>query len=362
MTSGRPNAVMDFSFTGGSAGNFLLRNFSPENEIHLAKPSIPIHPEGKEAEIDNHAPHILPSGVHHIPVLLKEILTFLQVKRDGTYVDCTVGEGGHAEAILEKLGEEGFLLGLDKDEKSLASARQRLKNFGSRFRLVKEDFRKLPLRLEQIGISKVDGVLLDLGFSSYQLQDYSRGFSFREEGPLDMRMDASSPLKAQEIVNSFSYQDLRRILIEYGEERRASSIARIIVKEREKREITSTLDLASLVARAVCLSVSRRSGRKRSRIHPATHTFQALRIAVNQELETLQEILHKAPSLLKPTGRICVISYHSLEDRIVKRAFLAAEGTLRIITRKPVTPSREEIESNRRSRSAKLRVAEGVGS
>jgi len=361
MLSVRFDQVMDHELLRISAENPSLPNPALKDILKLEKPLIPVYLGGKEAKMNHFASNLRPQ-IRHIPVLLKEVLTLLEIKKDGIYVDCTIGEGGHSEAILKELGGKGLLIGLDKDEKSLNIARERLKDFSNKLKLVKDDFKNLPLRLKQMGIDKVDGLLFDLGVSSYQLQDSSRGFSFQEDGPLDMRMDSSSPLTAREVINKFSFPDLRKILIQYGEERNASRIVRRIVREREKEEVISTRQLAALVARAAYPPRRNVGGRRRSRIHPATRTFQALRIAVNQELENLPEVLSKVHHLLKPKGGVGVISYHSLEDRIVKRAFRKAqkEGTLQIITPKPVTPTSEEVNNNRRSRSAKLRVAEGV--
>ena len=289
----------------------------------------------------------------HIPVLLDEILQYLRIKEDGIYVDCTVGEGGHAEAILEHINKKGLLIGLDKDEKALRRAEERLKIVAENFCLLKSDFVHLPSQLERIGIHQVDGVVLDLGLSSFQLEEASRGFSFRKNGPLDMRFDTSSPVRAEELVNELPYSELERILRNFGEERKASLIARRIVQRRKEKRIRTTFELAEIARKAL-----RRTGR----IDPATRTFQAFRIATNRELESLQKVLPEAPSLLKPGGRVCVISYHSLEDRIVKRSFKEAEGRgiLKIITRKPVSPSIPEIQRNPHSRSAKLRAGEGV--
>lgn len=291
----------------------------------------------------------------HVPVLLDEVLHYLDIKENGIYVDCTIGEGGHSEAILEKLnGERGLLIGFDKDKEALEIAKKRLNPKKKNFVLINEDFLNLPLQLKKLKINKVDGLLFDLGMSSLQLKNPSRGFSFKNNGPLDMRFDISSTLTCEKLVNEAPYAELYRILKDFGEERRASLIARRIVERRERQKLETTFELSEVVSRTI--------GRGKGKTDPATRTFQALRIAVNRELESIKEILVQVPNLLKERGRICVISYHSLEDRLVKNSFKAAKekGLLKVITKKPVRPSREEITSNPRSRSAKLRVAEGV--
>lgn len=292
--------------------------------------------------------------IFHVPVLLNEILQHLALKKDGIYVDCTVGEGGHAEAILEHIGEGGLLIGLDKDEKSLEVAGERLARIGKKFMLIKSDFLNISSQLNKLKIDKVDGMLFDFGISSLQLEDVSRGFSFRNNGPLDMRFDTASLLTCEELVNETPYLELCRILKEFGEERRASLISRRIVKRREEKKLKTTFELSEIVSRAL--------GRGRGKIDPATRTFQAFRIAVNREIESIEKVLPQIPDLLREGGRVCVISYHSLEDRLAKRSFKAAKekGILRIITKKPIRPSSKEIFDNPRSRSAKLRVGERV--
>ncbi len=304
---------------------------------------------------------------YHIPVLLKEVVTQLQPKTGGLYLDCTVGGGGHAAEILRACGPDGRLIGVDWDEEAIAQTRERLGEFGARVGLVRANFVELDSVLMNLGVTTVDGVLFDLGVSSRQFDEPSRGLSFLREGPLDMRMSRQLGATARDILRTASLEELARIFREYGEERRARAIAQEIMRERGRKEIETTTQLARLVERVL--------GRKRGQIHPATRVFQALRIAVNNELENLRNGLEKAAQVLKSGGRLAVISFHSLEDRIVKRFFLEMstgcvcppefpvcvchrESLLRVITRKPVTPTAGEIRGNPRARSAKLRVAE----
>lgn len=284
-------------------------------------------------------------GVFHEPVLLREILGFLDPQPGKVFVDATVGTGGHAEALLAHGAE---VIGIDQDPQSLELASERLRGFGERFRPLRGNFRKLRDLLQALGVEKVQGILFDLGLSSLHISQPERGFSFQHEGPLDMRMDPDNPLTAAELVNSLPEGELARILREYGEERYAERIAREIVKSRP---IRTTAELARLVAR--CYPPGN------YRLHPATRTFQALRIAVNDELSALREALPQALEALAPGGTICVISFHSLEDRIVKR-FLreqARAGRVKLLTKKPVRPSAEEVARNPRARSARLRAA-----
>ena len=296
--------------------------------------------------------------IGHVPVLVREVLATLEPRPGGAYLDCTVGGGGHAEAILEAAGPPSRVVGIDRDPEAIAVARERLGRFGDRVRLVQGDFRELPRLISELRLEGFDGVLFDLGISSLQLDDPSRGLRFSAEGPLDMRMDRESGgLAARELLHELSEMDLTRIIREYGEERWARQIARGIVNARSQGSLETTRDLAAVVTRAI----PRRFWPRR--IHPATRTFQAVRIAVNQELTGLEEALEVATGLLNPGGRIAVISFHSLEDRVVKHLFrrLAAPGAVpgvRIITRRPVTPSPEERAQNPRARSAKLRGAE----
>ncbi len=293
-------------------------------------------------------------NIEHVPVLLNEVIEYLNLKEENKIiVDCTIGEGGHAEKILENLGPAGILLGIDQDQDALVAARKRLASFGKRVILVWGNFTNLEKILREKGIGKVDGILFDLGVSSAQLSRKERGFSFLKEGPLDMRMDKAQKINASDLVNRTSYEDLQNIIYEFGEKRWAKRIARAIVREREKGPVTTTSQLAEIIERAVPY---------RGRIHPATRTFQALRIKVNRELENLKEALPQAVDSLKKKGRISIISYHSLEDRIVKNSFkeFACQGRLKILTKKPITPREEEIRTNPRSRSAKLRAGERI--
>lgn len=302
----------------------------------------------------------------HRPVLLRETIESLAVKRGGLFVDCTVGLGGHSEAILQT-SPDAQVLGIDRDEEALRLARERLAEFGGRFRAVRADFRELTRVLATAEVKAVRGILADLGVSSLQLDSPSRGFSFRHEAPLDMRMDMSSGETAAELLGRLSEVEIARLIFEYGEERHSRRIARRIVARREAGEpVTSTTELAKLVERAI--------GGKKRRIHPATRTFQALRIAVNRELEGLDQFVADAFDALEPHGRLAVISFHSLEDRIIKRTLLKLSGrcqcpprlpqcacgarqVIEILTRRPLTPTEEEIAENPRSRSAKLRIA-----
>jgi 16S rRNA (cytosine1402-N4)-methyltransferase len=285
-------------------------------------------------------------GVFHEPVLLAEVLGFLAPAPGKVIVDATVGTGGHAEALLSR---GATVVGIDQDPESLALAQDRLREFGERFLPVRANFRRLREILESLGLEKVDGILFDLGLSSWHLARPERGFSFQQEGPLDMRMDPENPVTAADLVNGLPERELARILREYGEERYAERIAREIVRSRPLR---TTTELARVVAR--CYPPARQ------RIHPATRTFQALRIAVNDELSALTEALPQAVAALRPGGVLCVIAFHSLEDRIVKR-FLRKEakaGRLRLLTKKPVRPKAEEVVRNPRARSARLRAAQ----
>ena len=302
----------------------------------------------------------------HRPVLLRETIESLAVKRGGLFVDCTVGLGGHSEAILQT-SSDAQVLGIDRDEEALRRARERLAEFGGRFRAVRADFRELTRVLATAEVKAVRGILADLGVSSLQLDSPSRGFSFRHEAPLDMRMDMSSGETAAELLGRLSEVEIARLIFEYGEERHSRRIARRIVERREAGEpVTSTTELAKLVERAI--------GGKKRRIHPATRTFQALRIAVNRELEGLDQFVADAFDALEPHGRLAVISFHSLEDRIIKRTLLKLSGrcqcpprlpqcacgarkVIEILTRRPLTPTEDEIAENPRARSAKLRVA-----
>lgn len=308
------------------------------------------------------------SGTHE-PVLLRETLELLAPRPGATLVDATLGGGGHAEALLETLGPDGRLLGIDRDPAALEITRRRLERFGQRFTALRGDHNDVVELLQEAEIFVTDGILLDLGVSSMQLDDPARGFSFRADGPLDMRMDPGSPLTAAAFLAGCSEEELKRVLRSYGEERMARAIARALVRERAREPITRTGQLAAIVERVLG------PGARRFRIHPATRTFQALRIAVNQEVEGLTELVSGAVSILRRGGRLAVIAYHSLEDRAIKRAMKSLaerctcprelpvcgcgrENLVRILTRKAVRPTAEEVARNPRSRSAKLRVAE----
>ena len=293
--------------------------------------------------------------MEHFPVLLKESVDFLTENGGGIYVDATVGLGGHAYEILKR-NPKAYLIGIDRDPFALERAGDRLKEFEGRFSLYQADYSDIDEVLKAEGVEAVDGILMDLGVSMLQLKTPERGFSFKEEAPLDMRMNPEQKLTAYEVVNRYSERELARIIKEYGEERFAHRIARVIVQYRRKKPIETTLELAKIVESAVPKGFYKK-------IHPATKTFQALRIEVNRELESLKNALIKVPKLLKPGGRVAVISFHSLEDRIVKHTFrhFEREGTLKVLTKKPLTPSEEEIKINPPSRSAKMRVAERVG-
>ena len=294
-------------------------------------------------------------GAPHTPVLLNEVLEWLRVKPDGIYVDATTGAAGHSEAIAARLSS-GRLISLDRDARALRIARERLKEFASRVIFAQTAFSKIAEAVHELGIAKVDGVLADLGVSSMQLDEAERGFSFREAGPLDMRMSsgeaAEDTLTAEEIVNRWPENEIAALLYREAEEHDSRRIARAIVKARPLRD---TAHLASVVAGA-------RKQWGRQRLHPATKTFLALRIAVNRELEELGQFLFRTPATLNPGGRWVVLSYHSREDRLVKRAFQEGEraGTLKVLTKHVIVPGEAEQEANPRSRSAKLRCAEKV--
>ncbi|MCI2429971.1 16S rRNA (cytosine(1402)-N(4))-methyltransferase RsmH [Candidatus Acetothermia bacterium] len=285
----------------------------------------------------------------HQPVLLREVLEALQVKSDGIYLDGTVGSAGHARAIAAQL-EGGLLIGLDCDPEALERARAALAEYGERVRLIQANFARLDIVSDGLQIERVDGILLDLGVSLTQLDSAERGLSFRLAGPLDMRLDPTLDTTAADLVNSLSEGELVKLFNDYGEERYASRIARNILQERRKRPIETTTDLVSIIERSVPARV-----RYRGRIHPATRVFQALRIAVNHELENLQRALEIGFARLRPNGRFVVISFHSLEDRIVKRYFKSLRENARVWG--PITPSAEERAQNPRARSAKLRAA-----
>jgi 16S rRNA (cytosine1402-N4)-methyltransferase len=293
---------------------------------------------------------------YHEPVLINEVIEFLNCKSEGTYVDATLGGGGWAEAILEASKANGKLIGFDRDEEAIEESKKRLEKFSDRFSAVKAKFSEIVSELEKREISSVDGIVADLGVSSHQFDVAERGFSFSGDSTLDMRMDSEQELRAFELVNSCRAEELADWFFEFGEERLSRRVARAIVREREKSPIETTGQLANIVARAL------RRSPARSRTHPATKVFQALRIVVNDEVGELQSLLKTMPGFLSSGGRMIIASYHSLEDRPVKRGFLelAKSGDYRRITKKPVWPTEEEVNHNRRARSARLRVLERV--
>ncbi|HHZ02325.1 MAG TPA: 16S rRNA (cytosine(1402)-N(4))-methyltransferase RsmH [Tissierellia bacterium] len=303
----------------------------------------------------------------HKPVLLKESIEGLKIKEDGIYVDCTLGGGGHTEEILKK-ATKGQVIGIDQDEYAIERASKRLNNYGN-FIAVKNNFRNIEEVLNHLNIDKIDGIIFDLGVSSFQLDIPERGFSYNYDMPLDMRMDKSQATTARHIVNGYEENELTRILWEYGEEKWAARIAKFIVQEREQEFIETTGQLVSIIKKAIPKQ-ARQEGS-----HPAKKTFQAIRIEVNKELEILENAVKSAVKKLNKGGRICVITFHSLEDRIIKNTFNELnkdcicppefpkcmcdhKRTLKIITRKPIIPSEEELKENRRAHSAKLRIGE----
>jgi 16S rRNA (cytosine1402-N4)-methyltransferase len=292
----------------------------------------------------------------HVPVLITETLFWLRPKSGDIHLDCTVGYAGLATQILKRTGPTGLLIGIDRDQEALDAARIRLQEFGDRVCLRKGHFVNLVSYLEDCGIPKVNGVIFDLGVSSAQLDTAERGFSFLHDGPLDMRMDRSIELTAADLIRDLSEGELADVIYEFGEERYARRIARTVARERSNRAIKRTGQLVALIKQSVPAPY------RHGRIHCATRTFQALRIAVNRELEDLESALRRAVSVLAPEARLCVISFHSLEDRIVKNTFRAlskeSPAAFSILTKKPVTVSEEEGRHNPRARSAKLRVGE----
>ncbi len=309
------------------------------------------------------------SEFKHQSVLLNEAVQYLAIKPAGIYIDATLGGGGHAFEIASRMNNQGLLIGIDQDQTAIQAAQGRLANVSPVVKLVRSNFEAIPEILADLGVKAIDGVIFDLGVSSPQLDEEERGFSYKNEAPLDMRMDRSQPFSAAHLVNTATIEDLTRIVGEYGEERWAKRIAIFIERYRREKEIKTTNELAEIIKTAIPAS-ARRTGP-----HPARRTFQALRIAVNNELEVLEKALEKTVPLLNKGGRIVVISFHSLEDRIVKNIFLKwAKGcqcpkelpicqcnnqpSLKILTKKPVVPTPEEIQNNLRARSSKLRSAE----
>ncbi|MBW1980853.1 MAG: 16S rRNA (cytosine(1402)-N(4))-methyltransferase RsmH [Deltaproteobacteria bacterium] len=306
--------------------------------------------------------------LHHRPVLVEETVELLNCKPGSCVVDCTIGGGGHARAILTKIAPNGLLLGMDWDKDALTRARFTLRDYQNSIILVRENFCRLAQVLAKHGMREVDGILLDLGLSSFHLEQPERGFSFNSPGPLDMRMDTRKTTTAADLVNNLPEKELASLIHRLGEERWSARIARAIVRKREQQPITTTTELSKIIVAAVP------RGKKGRWHHPATRTFQALRLAVNEELDNLQDFLAQVLTCLRPAGRLAVISFHSLEDRLVKHTFVnwsrscrcpkqvvvcRCQGPLvRLITRKPVMPTEEEVAANPRSRSARLRVVE----
>ncbi len=308
------------------------------------------------------------SEFKHTTVLLSEAVSGLNIKKNGIYIDGTLGGGGHSEAILSQL-DDGLLLGLDRDDDALSATSKRLIAYQNKFKAIKSNFVDFDYVLDEEGIDKFDGLLLDLGVSSFQLDEVERGFSYMQDSPLDMRMDRTAELTAYQIVNYYSEQELYQIINDYGEERWAKRIAEFIVKERQKNKLETSYDLVSVIKKAVPKAM-RKDGP-----HPAKRSFQAIRIAVNDELRIIDKTISKAVERLNKGGRIAIISFHSLEDRIVKHSFKAYTKTcvcppelpicqcntvkkLKILTKKPILPTERELNSNPRARSAKLRIAE----
>ena len=305
----------------------------------------------------------------HTSVLLEETVDGLNIKPDGIYVDGTLGGGGHAYEVCSRLSSKGRFIGIDQDEAAIEAASARLRDFGERVTIVRSNYCDMKSQLQNLGIDKVDGIVLDLGVSSYQLDTAERGFSYRVDAPLDMRMDRRQKMTARDIVNDYSEMDLFRIIRDYGEDKFAKNIAKHIVMEREKGPIETTGQLIEIIKRAIPMKFQKTAG------HPAKRTFQAIRIELNRELEVLRDTLDDMIELLNKDGRICIITFHSLEDRIVKSIFKRNEDPCtcpshfpvcvcgnvskgKVITRKPILPSEEELEENSRSKSAKLRIFE----
>ena len=305
----------------------------------------------------------------HYSVLLDETIENLNIKPDGVYLDGTLGGGGHSEAILKRLSPKGRLIGIDQDDAAIAAASERLSVFGDRVTILRNNYRNARTALEQIGITEVDGIVLDLGVSSYQLDNEERGFSYRYDTDLDMRMDRRQSLTAKDIVNEYSEMELFHIIKDYGEDQFAKNIAKHIVKAREKKKLETTFELNEIIKAAIPAKMRAAGG------HPSKRTFQAIRIECNKELEVLKDSLDEMIDMLSPGGRFCIITFHSLEDRIVKAAFRRNENPCicppefpvctcgkkskgKVISRKPILPSAKELEENSRSKSAKLRVFE----
>ena len=305
----------------------------------------------------------------HKSVLLNETIDGLNIKPDGIYVDGTLGGGGHAYEVCRRLGEKGSIVGIDQDAAAIEAASARLKDFGEKVTIVRSNYCDMKSKLHELGIDKVDGIVLDLGVSSYQLDTAERGFSYREDAPLDMRMDTRQKMTARDIVNDYTEADLYRVIRDYGEDKFAKNIAKHIVQARAVKPVETTAELSEIIRASIPMKFQKKSG------HPAKRTFQAIRIELNRELDVLRDSLDDMIDLLNPGGRLCIITFHSLEDRIVKSAFRKNENPCTcppdfpvcvcgkkskgsIITKKPILPSEEELEYNSRPKSAKLRIFE----
>ena len=305
----------------------------------------------------------------HKSVLLNETIDGLNIQPDGIYVDGTLGGGGHAYEVCRRLGDKGSIVGIDQDAAAIEAAGNRLKDFGEKVTIVRSNYCDMKSKLHELGIDKVDGIVLDLGVSSYQLDTAERGFSYREDAPLDMRMDTRQKMTARDIVNDYEEMELYRVIRDYGEDKFAKNIAKHIVAARKVKPIETTGELTEIIRASIPMKYQKKSG------HPAKRTFQALRIELNRELEVLKDSLDDMIDLLNPGGRLCIITFHSLEDRIVKSEFRKNEHQCTcpsdfpvcvcgkvskgsILTRKPILPSEEEMEENSRAKSAKLRIFE----
>lgn len=305
---------------------------------------------------------------YHIPVLYQETLDNMITDKNGVYVDCTLGGGGHSEGILKELSEDGKLISIDQDQQAIDFAKKRLEKYGTKWKVFKSNFENIDSVVYMAGYDKVDGILMDIGVSSTQLDDPERGFSYRYDTKLDMRMNRSNPLSAYEVVNEYSEEDLSRIIYTYGEERYSRRIARLICEKRTEKPIETTGDLVEIIKKAYP---------SRAEKHPAKKTFQAIRIEVNRELEVLEKAITKAFNMLKPGGRLAIITFHSLEDRLVKNMFrdlctgckcppelpicvCNEKPKGKLVTRKPIIPNEKELKFNNRAHSSKLRVIEKI--
>ncbi|EEC56874.1 16S rRNA (cytosine(1402)-N(4))-methyltransferase RsmH [[Bacteroides] pectinophilus] len=305
----------------------------------------------------------------HKSVLLDETIESLNIKPNGIYVDGTLGGGGHSYEIAKRLTDGGRLIGIDQDEDAIRAAKERLSEFADRVTIVRDNYCNMPKVLDELGVSKVDGILLDIGVSSYQLDEAERGFTYKQDAPLDMRMDQRQEMTAKDIVNGYSEEDLYRIIRDYGEDKFAKNIAKHIVQARQIKPVETTFELDEIIKAAIPMKFRATGG------HPAKKTFQAIRIELNRELEVLDESIDAMTDLLNDNGRLCIITFHSLEDRIVKTRFRKNENPCtcppdfpvcvcgkkpkgKVITRKPIVPDEEELEENKRAKSSKLRVFE----